>query len=779
MKKLIFIILFPLCAFLLGQNKYSLDLDESELQKDKLSFSKSATHTSQQISNDQISATLINGGYFTLGTTSGKSDVRLDDNCPLTFGHPYAMTSYPVFSIDSTWYTLDSFFPGESSTIMHSTEDSLTITLSINNLVDILFSISIEGENYEFSIQSTNLDTISHNIGLGLVYDPTHGAGGDGALFVADEYIQDETVFDSALSSFNIWERPQAAKGLGLNFQLDEAARLIAANWPQIFETDQPKLSEATGLRLYDLALKMYWPEVEAEAQESNQVSLQISLIEPDFSSDVFTRWDLPSFFSIEGNIMFPREFSTSMEINSSQGTAYPNSTLQLEFPNSVYAYTDNYNLSVPADDPAYQQINMRSELVYEDKVVGITANIVQDDQVLDTFNRLVFVPATPVSETGLLLNIDTILTNNLPQVGFTFNTKNEETGQYIYNIEKENVFLYENSERIMDFSFGKDTTGGLDQTDIIFVLDVTGSMSNEIADVKNNIVEFANSLSANGTDYQLGLVTFLDVIENIYPFTKDVDLFHQRIADQYAHGGGDGPENSLDALDAAADFDFRDQAERMVIWITDMNYHEQDNVTDKSKLEVINKILSNGIVVNAIGNQTFKSEYYDPITIPSGGNYYDIYGNFRDILLDISKSKSTNNYLVSYNSNSSQEQNDVKIELRYSGLGGYATFNYSTSGLALTNSFAKLNCYPNPFNPSITFSIGSLDYKQGSLKIYNVLGQVVKEFHLKGGISNVTWHASNDLQNTISTGFYYVALKLVDNAGKAYHEKSKILYLK
>lgn len=778
MKKLILFVLLGCFAVGIAQNKSNLDLETPGLSNNNNPFSKPSI-SSQYISNNQISATLIEGGCYTLGTVEGKVTGRLDDNCPLTYGHPYAMTSYPLFSIDSSWYTMDSFFPGQSSAIMSATDDSLSITLNIENTVSILFAISLRGDSYEFHFQSTNLDTISHRIGLGLVYDPTHGSGSDGALFINDGHITHETITDVNDDAFTIWERPEAARGLGVEFSFEETTHIIAANWPQIYASNIPELTDSTGFILYDLALKLSWPEYSLNSGESRKHSIQVKLLDPDFSSAVFTRWDIPSFLSIEDNLMFPRELATAMKIQSSQNSEYPNSRIKVEFPNTIKSDEDDYDISIAGSEPAYQQIDMQANLVYEDKVVGISASIMQDDQVLDMFEKLVYVPATPVSDTGLDVTIDSTITDHQPAIKIIFDVKNTESGHYIYNLQKENVFLYENNERISSFSFGKDTTGDLDQADIIFVLDVTGSMGNEIDNVKNNIIEFADSLSNKGIDYQLGLVTFLDNIENVYPFTNDVQLFHQQIAAQNAHGGGDGPENSLDALATAADFDFREQSKRIIIWITDSNYHEQDNITGKSKSEVVNKILSNGIVVNAIGNEAFKSTYYDPITIPSGGNYYNIYGNFRDILLDISRLNSTNKYLISYTSASSETQNSVKLELRYAGLGGFASFDYSNSGVSESIMPVKLLCYPNPFNPAITFSIGTTDYKHGDLSIYNVLGQAVKHFNLDGGISKVTWQAGNDLNNSISTGFYYVALKLEDQAGNIHHEKSKILYLK
>ena len=47
--------------------------------------------------------------------------------------------------------------------------------------------------------------------------------------------------------------------------------------------------------------------------------------------------------------------------------------------------------------------------------------------------------------------------------------------------------------------------------TDIVFLIDTTGSMGGPISNVKRNIDNFANRLAAAGVDYRLGLVHYTD----------------------------------------------------------------------------------------------------------------------------------------------------------------------------------------------------------------------------------------------------------------------------
>ena len=215
--------------------------------------------------------------------------------------------------------------------------------------------------------------------------------------------------------------------------------------------------------------------------------------------------------------------------------------------------------------------------------------------------------------------------------------------------------------------------------------------MSNEIDAVRDNIIEFADSLSHNGIDYRLGMVTFLDEIENVYEFTDDVQEFQYLVASQYAHGGGDRAENSLDALSAASGFDFRENSSRIIIWITDADFHISNSITQLTKESVIDQLLAAGIQVHCIGAPPFQTNYYDQITMNTGGKYFDINGNFRDIMLEVSRISQSPLQILSYHHPEPVSPSDIfKIEVHYAGLGGAATTSLGTRkrGATGTESF-------------------------------------------------------------------------------------------
>ncbi len=116
-------------------------------------------------------------------------------------------------------------------------------------------------------------------------------------------------------------------------------------------------------------------------------------------------------------------------------------------------------------------------------------------------------------------------------------------------------------------------------EADIVFVLDVTGSMQNQINGLKDGIVTFANALRAAKVDARFGCLAFRDLTQGEpsqilkfkgAQFTDDAVAFSNEVARLNARGGGDDPETSLEAIIEAAGYDFRKGATRSLVLITD-----------------------------------------------------------------------------------------------------------------------------------------------------------------------------------------------------------------
>jgi hypothetical protein len=122
-------------------------------------------------------------------------------------------------------------------------------------------------------------------------------------------------------------------------------------------------------------------------------------------------------------------------------------------------------------------------------------------------------------------------------------------------------------------------------QADIVFVLDVTGSMGEQIRGLQTGIGTFADDLQRAKVDARFGCVAFRDLFfreENGFPsmevlkfkgenFTPNAEAFSEEVSKQKASGGDDVPETSFEALAEAAKFtDWRKAATRVLVLITD-----------------------------------------------------------------------------------------------------------------------------------------------------------------------------------------------------------------
>ncbi|KAA3614091.1 MAG: T9SS C-terminal target domain-containing protein [Calditrichaeota bacterium] len=78
-------------------------------------------------------------------------------------------------------------------------------------------------------------------------------------------------------------------------------------------------------------------------------------------------------------------------------------------------------------------------------------------------------------------------------------------------------------------------------------------------------------------------------------------------------------------------------------------------------------------------------------------------------------------------------------------------------------NSDSLINVYPNPFNNQTKIQINLQkfnDLKNISIKIYNITGQVVKDFNSEintSGKLNITWDGKNNLGSSVSSGTYFL----------------------
>lgn len=116
---------------------------------------------------------------------------------------------------------------------------------------------------------------------------------------------------------------------------------------------------------------------------------------------------------------------------------------------------------------------------------------------------------------------------------------------------------------------------------DIVFIMDTTGSMGEEISRLKNTIEIINMNLSSISIKPKLrfGMVLYKDVddvyVTKVIPLTSSLDDFIKRLQEVEASGGGDGPEDLQSALsDSIKKIQWNSNGIRLSFIITDAPPH-------------------------------------------------------------------------------------------------------------------------------------------------------------------------------------------------------------
>lgn len=92
-------------------------------------------------------------------------------------------------------------------------------------------------------------------------------------------------------------------------------------------------------------------------------------------------------------------------------------------------------------------------------------------------------------------------------------------------------------------------------RVDVHFLIDATGSMADEIQQLKENMIAIAENIQALGSqpDVRFGMTVYRDrgdlFVSRTFDFTPDVVLFVEELAALAAEGGGDYPESLNEGL--------------------------------------------------------------------------------------------------------------------------------------------------------------------------------------------------------------------------------------
>lgn len=269
--------------------------------------------------------------------------------------------------------------------------------------------------------------------------------------------------------------------------------------------------------------------------------------------------------------------------------------------------------------------------------------------------------------------------------------------GQPIGQLTPENVEVQEDGQKVQIVDFRGEGQGR--PVDIVVVFDVTESMQPFIDGLKEATTEFADRLSKANRDYRLGLVTFEDyVTREDKTFTRSGREFKGWMGTLQAAGGGDIPENSLDALMIASRFPFRPEAQAVVILITDAPNHyrgdgsEKNNpygreVTQLTVDQVIAELKKANLSVVAIAPPPFVAPDLHKIVKETGGRHYNMASEgrrFPELIGEIGRSLASQ-YLLTYLSPRPVEdgtERDITLKITHPNGAGESQVAYQVRGV-------------------------------------------------------------------------------------------------
>ncbi len=122
------------------------------------------------------------------------------------------------------------------------------------------------------------------------------------------------------------------------------------------------------------------------------------------------------------------------------------------------------------------------------------------------------------------------------------------------------------------------DATQQADSLDIMFVIDTTGSMGDELSYIQTELRSIINGLPFDNGEINLGLTFYRDIgddyVVRSHGFNNDIDSVQQTLSTETYGGGGDYPEAMDQALHQAVDANWSQSSDKVLFLIADAPPH-------------------------------------------------------------------------------------------------------------------------------------------------------------------------------------------------------------
>ncbi len=175
-----------------------------------------------------------------------------------------------------------------------------------------------------------------------------------------------------------------------------------------------------------------------------------------------------------------------------------------------------------------------------------------------------------------------------------------------------------------------------VNELELVFVLDTTGSMGGLLEAAKTKIWSIVNGVMSDGkkTNVKVGLVAYRDrndeYVTKVLPLTEDLDAVYSTLMEYKASGGGDQPEDVRRALSEGVDkagWSKPGKGKRQIIFLVGDAPPHTDYVQLPSVLESAAKAVRKEMIVNTIqcGRIPGTKEIWQSIANEGEGRYFAI----------------------------------------------------------------------------------------------------------------------------------------------------------
>jgi|GEM_PF-5838795 len=211
-------------------------------------------------------------------------------------------------------------------------------------------------------------------------------------------------------------------------------------------------------------------------------------------------------------------------------------------------------------------------------------------------------------------------------------------TRTYARNEGEYDVVVSMTKPEITEFSY--ESLTGLDlrgkMINLVFAVDTTGSMGDEINAVRSALQNFVTALSGTGALLRISLIDYRDIDADgadstvlhyaddfsIWYENADVEELKTEIGGLVADGGGDTPESVVDALANVVDptiMTFNSKAAKFVFVVTDADYWVKNNHGIESMEELIARLNALGVATSVITEKQYFGDYADLVSETGG----------------------------------------------------------------------------------------------------------------------------------------------------------------